>query len=105
MPKRKKVFLFCFKQISKCDQCFYIHFSRDRKNIVFRSVTLGIKKLWAILDFFTETGLLTALYPTLCIKKKIYKKSFKFLFYNFTAYQLSKVLKFKTIYLQLFNFT
>ena len=75
MPKRKKGFLFCFKQISKCDQCFYIHFSRDRKNIVFRSVTLGIKKLWAILDFFfTETGLLTALYPTLCIKKNNLQK-------------------------------
>ena len=40
------------------------------KNIVFRSVALVTKKLWAILDFVcTQTGLFTALYPTLCIKK------------------------------------
>jgi len=39
------------------------------KNMVVRSAALGIKKLWAILDFFKQTGLFTALYPTLCIKK------------------------------------
>ena len=32
--------------------CFYIHFSRVFKNIVFRSVALVIKKFWGILDFF-----------------------------------------------------
>ena len=41
------------------------------KNIVCRSVALvKKKKLWAILDFFTQTGLFSILYPTLCIKKK-----------------------------------
>ena len=35
----------------------------------FRYVALVIKKLWDILDFFTHSGLFTALYPTLCIKK------------------------------------
>ena len=45
------------------------------KNIVFRSVALVIKKLWAILDiFFTHSRLFTALYPTLCVKKN-YKKN------------------------------
>ena len=51
------------------------------KNIVFRSVALVIKKLWAILDFFfTNSRLFSALYPTLCVKnykQKITKKSFK----------------------------
>ena len=54
---------------------------------VFRSVALVIKKLWAILDFFfTHSRLFTALYPTLCVKKKtknilqitIYEKSKNF---------------------------
>ena len=41
------------------------------KNIVFRSVALVIEKLWAILDFFfTISRLFTALYPTLCKKRK-----------------------------------
>ena len=51
------------------------------KNIVFRSVALVIKKLWAILDFcFTHSRLFTALYPTLCIKKK--KKILQITFYE-----------------------
>ena len=66
MPKKKsknvKNIFFCLKQISKCDTCFYAHFQGLFKNIVFRSVALVIKKLWAILDFlFTQTELLTAL--------------------------------------------
>ena len=43
------------------------------KHIVFRSVALVIKKSWAILNFFTPPGLFTALYPTLCIKRKLQK--------------------------------
>ena len=50
MPKKgqknkKKI---SFKKKSKCGTCFYIHFSRPLKNLVFRSVTLLTKKLWAI---------------------------------------------------------
>ena len=60
------------------------------KNIVFRSVALVIKKLWAILDFFfTNSRLFTALYPTLCEKKKINKKILQITIYekskNFTV--------------------
>ena len=54
MPRKgsKKVnkIFFGFKQISKCDSCFYMQ--GLFKNIVFRSVALVTKKLWAILDFF-----------------------------------------------------
>ena len=50
--KNVKNIFFCLKQISKCDTCFYIHFSRAFKKYSFRSVALVIKKLWAILDFF-----------------------------------------------------
>ena len=50
------------------------------KIIVFRSAALVIKKLRAILDFFyTHSRLFTALYPTLCVKKKFTKESFKLL--------------------------
>ena len=67
MPKKgsKKVknIFFCFKQISKCDsRCI---FQGLFKNIVFRSVALVTKKLWAILDFFHRPDLFSALYPTL----------------------------------------
>ena len=61
MPKKSQKMLqifFCLKQTSKCDTCFYIHFSIFQglfKNIVFRSVALVIKKLWAIFDFFLHT--------------------------------------------------
>ena len=40
--KMKKNIVFCFKQISKCDTCFYMLFF---KNIVFKSVALVTKKL------------------------------------------------------------
>jgi len=62
MPKKRvkkiqKNIFFCFKQISKCDTCFYMQFSRALfKNIVFKTVALVIKKLWVILDFFSQTG-------------------------------------------------
>ena len=51
------------------------------KNIVFRSVALVMKKLWAILDFFYT---LQTFYPPVPYpmrkKKKIIKKFFKLLF-------------------------
>ena len=50
------------KQISKRDTCFCINFQGLFKDIVFRSVTLITKKVWAILDFFSQTGLFTPLY-------------------------------------------
>jgi len=34
-----------FRQISQCDTCFYIHFSRALKDIVFRSVALVTRQL------------------------------------------------------------
>ena len=53
------------------------------KNIVFRSVALVLKKLWAILDFFlTHSRLFTALYP---FRKK--KKNLKILW--ITIYEKS----------------
>ena len=50
------------------------------KNVVFSSVALVIKKLWAILDFFFthRTFYLPVSYPM--HNKNFYKKSFKFLF-------------------------
>ena len=59
--KKCKKYFFCLKQISKCDTCFYIHFSRaiPLKYSLVTDVDLVIKKLWAILVFyFTQTGLL-----------------------------------------------
>ena len=38
------------------------------KNIVFRSVALVIKKLWAFLGFFLHRPDFTDMYPTLCMK-------------------------------------
>ena len=45
---------FCLKQISMCDTCYYTLFFMG--NIVFRSVALVKKKLWAI--FFKSLKLL-----------------------------------------------
>ena len=56
---------FCFKQISKYDTCFFMHFKGLFRNVVFRSVALVTKKLQAILYFFSQTVLFSALYPTL----------------------------------------
>ena len=50
------------------------------KNIVFRSVALVIKKLWAILDFFLQTPDFLPPCTLHYAKKKINKKSFKLLF-------------------------
>ena len=61
--EKKKIFFGGSKTNIKCDTCI---FEGLFKNIVFRSeVTLVTKKLWAILDFFSQTGLFFALYPTL----------------------------------------
>ena len=76
MPKKgqtnvKNIFFFKYQSVTHVSIPI---FQELFKNIVFRSVALVIKKLWAILDFFlTHTGLFTALYPTLCekINKKI----------------------------------
>ena len=64
MPKKGKKMqkIFFKKQKSKCDTCFY-------------TVT---KKLMAILVFFTQTELFTALYPTLRIKNFYLLKVKKF---------------------------
>ena len=43
-----KKYFFCFKQISKCDTCFYMYFQGLFKTIVFRSVALVTKKLLGI---------------------------------------------------------
>ena len=47
----KKIFL-CFKQISKCDTCFYMHFSKTFQNYSFRSVALVTKKMMGNFRFF-----------------------------------------------------
>ena len=50
------------------------------KNIVFRSVALVIKKLWAFLDFFYTLQTFYRPVPYPMRKKKVTKKSFKLLF-------------------------
>ena len=52
MPKKgkkmKKIFFFVLNKYQSvlCDTCFYVHFSRAFKKIVFRSVALITKKLF-----------------------------------------------------------
>ena len=50
LGRDKKMNFFCFKLISKCDTCFFVHVSTAFQK--YRSVALVTKKLWAILDFF-----------------------------------------------------
>ena len=67
-----KTYFFCFKQISKCACVTHVStciFQGLYKNIVFRSVAIVTKKLCAILEFFSQTQLFSALYP---IKKNYY---------------------------------
>ena len=95
MPKKsqknvKNIFYFLKNKYQSVTHVSTPIFQGLFKNIVFRSVALVIKKLWAILDFFfTNFRLFTALYPTLCEKKKIYKKIFQITIYekskNFTV--------------------
>ena len=85
------------KRLKKCKIFFFLNkyqnvthvstpiFQGLFKNIVFRSVALVKKKLWAISDFFfTHSRLFTALYPTLWEKK-----NYKF-FSQITFYEKSK---------------
>ena len=62
---------FLFKQISKCDKCFYIHFSKALKKYSLQICSFSCKKLWAILEFFFPNWTFSALYSTLCVKKKL----------------------------------
>ena len=48
----KKIFLFCFNKYQSATHVSTCIFQGLFKNIVFRSVALVTKKLWAILDFF-----------------------------------------------------
>ena len=78
--KNVKNIFFCLKKISKCDICFYTHFSRPFQKYRFQIIcSFSHKKIMGYFRFFlTHSGLFTALKPTLCIKK-ITKKSFKLL--------------------------
>ena len=60
----KNIFLFVLNKYQSVTHVSTFIFQGLVRN---RSVTLVIKKLWAILDFFTQPGLFTALYLTLCI--------------------------------------
>ena len=110
MPKKKsknvKKKKFCLRQISKCDTCFYTHFSRAfQKYSFYRSVALVIKKLWANLDFFTHSGLFTALYPTLCIKK-ITKNPLNYNLWKIKNFKviMSKMISIQISFVKNFNF-
>ena len=64
MPKKgQKMFkiYFCLKQNQSVTHVSTSIFQGLFKNIVSRSVALVINKLWAILDFFTHSGLFTCL--------------------------------------------
>ena len=68
----KKIF-FCFKQISKCNTCFYLHFSRAFQT--FRSLALVIKNVMGY--FFHRPDF----FPPCTLKiKKFNKTYFKLLF-------------------------
>ncbi len=75
----KKIFIFVLNKYQSVTHVSTCIFQGLFKNIVFRSVALVTKNLWAILVFFTQTGLFTALYPAVCIKK-ILQRIFKLLF-------------------------
>ena len=76
-----QIVFFCLNKYQSVTHVSTSIFQGLFKKIVLKYVALVIKKLKAILDFFPHSGLFTALYPTLCIKKKIYKKTFKLLFF------------------------
>ena len=72
--KKMLTFFFCLKQILKCDSCFYTYFSRAFQKYSFHICSFSHKKVIGYFRvFFTHSGLLTALYPTLCMKKKFFK--------------------------------
>ena len=78
----KKIFLFCFNKYQSATHVSTCIFQGLFKNIVFRSVALVTKKLWAILDFFFTdwTFLSPCTLPYKLKKIFFYKKSFKLLF-------------------------
>ena len=80
----KKLNFFCFKQISKCDTCFYMHFSRSFQNIVFNLYLQSQKNLGYII-FFSQTGFFSVLYK---LKEKYFLKK------NPLNYYTLKVTKF-----------
>ena len=43
--KCKNYFLFCFRQISRCVTCFYVHDSRAVQKFSFKAVALCQKKV------------------------------------------------------------
>ena len=53
----KKIFSFVLNKYQSVTHVSTCIFQGLFKNIVFRSVALVTKKLWAILDFFSQTGL------------------------------------------------
>ena len=53
--KNVKIFFFVLKKYQSVTHVSTFIFQGIFKNIVFRSVALVIKKLWAILDFFFNT--------------------------------------------------
>ena len=62
MPKKmskkwKKIFFFVLYKYQSVTHVSTCIFQGLFKNIAFRSVALVTKKLWAILDFFSQTGL------------------------------------------------
>ena len=71
--RKIKKYFFCFKQIWKCDTCFSIHFSRAFQKYSFQVCSFSPKKGMAYFIFLSKDRTFSALYPTLCIKKKLTK--------------------------------
>ena len=81
MPKKENncFFVFVLNKSQNVTHVFKSIFQGIFKNIVFRSVALVIKRLWAILDFFYILQTFYHPVPYPLHKKEIYKKSFKLL--------------------------
>jgi len=68
IKKKKTIFVLNkYQTVTHVSTCI---FQGLFKNIVFRSVALVTKKLWAIKFFFSQTGICFLSVPTLEIKKK-----------------------------------
>ena len=72
---KKKLFFFVLNKYQDVTNISTLFFQGLFKSIVFRSVALVKKGYFRF--FFTQTGLFTTLYPTLCIKKN-YKNLLNF---------------------------
>ena len=66
----KKIFVLFQTDFKVSQMPLHLFFKGFFRNIVLRSVAFVTKKLWAILDFFTQIALFTALYPTVNFFKK-----------------------------------